>query len=61
MFYTYILYSKKFNKIYIGCTSNLEDRFLSHNEKDTKGYTTRYFPWIILNRNAKNKLCQNVN
>ncbi|NOQ73026.1 MAG: GIY-YIG nuclease family protein [Crocinitomix sp.] len=47
MFYTYVLYSKKFNKIYIGYTSDLEDRFLSHNEKATKGYTVRFRPWVV--------------
>ena len=37
MFYTYILYSKKFDKIYIGYTSNLKNRMLSHNKLAKKG------------------------
>jgi len=41
------LYSPKFNQIYIGFTSNLPNRFLSHNELDTKGRTTKYRPWTI--------------
>lgn len=45
---TYVLYSVKFNKIYIGYTADLEDRFKSHNELATKGYTIKYRPWIIL-------------
>ena len=47
MYIVYVLYSKKFNKIYIGYTSNLEQRFLSHNNLSTKGYTKRYRPWQI--------------
>ena len=42
----YVLYSKKHNKIYIGYTSDLQDRFRSHNELATKGYTEKYRPWI---------------
>jgi len=45
---TYILYSKKFDKIYIGCTSNLEARFISHNELGTKGWTIKFRPWEIV-------------
>lgn len=47
MFTVYILYSHKFNKIYIGYTSDLANRFSSHNELATKGYTIKYRPWII--------------
>ncbi|MCB0380170.1 MAG: GIY-YIG nuclease family protein [Flavobacteriales bacterium] len=47
MYKVYILYSRNFNKIYIGYTSNLEGRFISHNEKATKGYTIKYRPWVI--------------
>ena len=44
----YILHSKKFDKIYIGYTSNLEARFISHNELGTKGWTIKFRPWKIL-------------
>ena len=47
MYYVYVLYSQKFNKIYIGYTSDLEKRFLSHNELSNKGYTVKYRPWVI--------------
>ena len=47
MYYTYVLYSKKFNKIYIGYTGNLEQRLRAHNVISKKGYTKRYRPWII--------------
>jgi len=42
MFTVYVLYSQKYDKIYIGATSDLENRFLSHNELDTKGYTIKF-------------------
>ena len=47
MFTVYILYSAKFNQIYIGYTSDLPNRFLSHNELATKGHTIKYRPWVI--------------
>ena len=48
MFTVYILYSHSFQKIYIGYTSNLSERFKSHNELGTKGWTIKYRPWIVL-------------
>jgi len=46
-FYTYVLYSAKVNKIYIGQSSNLEKRFWEHNNGLSK-YTKRYIPWEII-------------
>ncbi|WP_348677251.1 GIY-YIG nuclease family protein [Flavobacterium coralii] len=37
----YVLYSKKYNKHYVGCTFNLLERFKSHNFLGTKGYTVK--------------------
>jgi putative endonuclease len=48
MFHVYVLYSEKFQKIYIGMTSNLEQRFKSHNELGTKGWTIQFRPWQIV-------------
>jgi len=49
MIYTvYVLYSKKYDKIYIGYTSNLIKRFHSHNKLGTKGYTLKYRPWEVI-------------
>jgi putative endonuclease len=48
MFTVYVLYSQKLNKIYIGYTSDLANRFLSHNELATKGHTIKYRPWVIV-------------
>ena len=47
MYTVYVLYSLEYNKIYIGYTSDLQNRLLSHNALATKGYTLRYRPWII--------------
>jgi putative endonuclease len=47
MFTVYVLYSQKFDQIYIGSTSDLPNRFLSHNELATKGHTIKYRPWVI--------------
>src|SRR5690554_7306748 len=47
-FVVYILYSKRFDKTYVGFTSNLIERIKSHNILGTKGYTIRYRPWIVI-------------
>lgn len=44
----YTLYSPKYDKIYIGRTSDLDSRMISHNEKATKGWTIRYRPWKLV-------------
>ena len=48
MFRVYVLYSESFNKIYIGYTSNIEQRIKSHNELATKGWTIKFRPWKIV-------------
>ena len=47
-FVVYILYSEKFKKSYTGFTSNLIERFKSHNFLETKGYTPKYRPWQVI-------------
>jgi len=47
MYTVYVLYSPAFNKIYIGFTSNMEERFRAHNELRIKGWTVMYRPWTI--------------
>ncbi len=47
MFFVYVLYSVKFDKIYIGHTSDIEKRLLQHNSGKHR-YTKRYIPWIII-------------
>jgi putative endonuclease len=48
MFIVYALYSKNYDKIYIGFSSNLEARLRLHNEIATKGFTVKYRPWVII-------------
>lgn len=48
MYFVYVLFSPNYNKIYIGYTSNLEQRFLSHNELGKKGWTIKFRPWTIV-------------
>ena len=48
MFVVYALYSPKHQKIYIGYSSNIIERFRSHNELATKGYTLKYRPWKLV-------------
>jgi putative endonuclease len=48
MIYTvYILYSRDYNKIYIGYTSNLIERMKSHNFLG-HGWTKPFRPWIVI-------------
>ena len=48
MFTTYILYSPGYDKIYIGFTSDIEQRLLSHNEFSKKGWTIKFRPWVLI-------------
>jgi putative endonuclease len=48
MFSVYVLFSEKYDKIYIGFTSNLEARLLSHNELGNKGWTIKFRPWKLV-------------
>ncbi len=48
MFTVYALYSKSHDKIYIGFTSNLEERLKSHNSLAHKGCTIKFRPWEII-------------
>ena len=44
----YVLYSFKWNRLYIGETSDMISRFRSHNELGKKGFTLRYRPWVVI-------------
>jgi putative endonuclease len=48
MFIVYVLYSITYDKIYIGYSSNLAARLLSHNTLAKKGWTIKYRPWEVL-------------
>ena len=47
-YWVYVLFSEKYNKIYIGYTSDLENRIISHNELATKGWTIKFRPWKLI-------------
>jgi putative endonuclease len=48
MLVVYALYSSNYDKIYIGFTSDMEERFKSHNELAKKGWTIKFRPWKII-------------
>ena len=48
MFYTYVLYSEKFDKIYIGYSSDLQNRIIAHNHPKNKGWTNKFKPWKLV-------------
>ena len=48
MFVVYVIYSEKFDKIYIGFTSDINKRLMSHNKLATKGWTIRFRPWELV-------------
>ena len=47
MFFTYVLYSQQYNKIYIGQTCDLEKRLSEHN-LGLSSYTRKFIPWNII-------------
>ncbi len=50
MFTVYVLYSERYDKLYIGYTSDLEQRLLSHNKLAKKGWTINYRPWKLIHK-----------
>jgi putative endonuclease len=42
------MHSAKHDKIYIGYSSDLEARILSHNKLATKGWTVKFRPWELI-------------
>ena len=48
MFTVYVLHSPTHDKIYIGFTSDLENRLRSHNIFASKGWTIKFRPWVLI-------------
>jgi putative endonuclease len=48
MFSVYILFSPKIQKTYVGFTSDIEKRLLSHNELGNKDWASKHRPWILI-------------
>ncbi|MEM0519188.1 MULTISPECIES: GIY-YIG nuclease family protein [Aequorivita] len=49
MFYIYVLYSVKFDRMYVGMTINCEHRLRQHNSGKTQS-TKAFMPWIIIHK-----------
>ncbi len=47
IYFTYVLYSPDYDKIYIGYSSDLNKRVYFHNQ-GIKGWTARYMPWELI-------------
>jgi len=47
MFYTYVLYSEQFDRIYVGQTNNLQIRLDKHNSSKVRS-TKPYIPWVMI-------------
>jgi len=47
MYYVYLLKSLKNQSLYIGCTNNLKERLLEHNQNKSY-HTAKYSPWKLL-------------
>jgi len=48
MYTVYVLYSDQYDRIYIGFTSGLTQRLLSHNELGQKGWSVKFRPWRVI-------------
>jgi putative endonuclease len=48
MYTVYVLYSRVVDTCYVGYTSDLPSRLLSHNELGTSNWTKRYRPWELI-------------
>ncbi|KOH47048.1 GIY-YIG nuclease family protein [Sunxiuqinia dokdonensis] len=46
-YHVYVLHSEKFDKIYVGMTSDLERRVFAHNNLP-KGWTKSFRPWKLI-------------
>ena len=48
MWYAYILYSASSGKTYTGFSNDLQRRLTEHNVSESKGFTLRYRPWVLI-------------
>jgi len=56
----YVLYSFKWNRLYIGETSDLIFRMEMHNRRG-EGFTKRYRPWIVIHVEFYNNRSEALN
>lgn len=55
MYIVYFLYSKKRNNVYVGCTSNIEERLKQHNKGLVKSTKNR-LPLLLIYKEKYDKL-----
>ena len=48
MHFVYIIYSKDFDKYYVGETEDVERRLFYHNHGEKSTFTKRYRPWVLV-------------
>ncbi len=48
MFFVYALFSEKFDKIYIGFSTDLDKRLAAHNDPRNTGWTSKFQPWVVI-------------
>jgi putative endonuclease len=48
MYHVYVLYSPRYDKIYVGYSSDVGVRFVYHNHGPEKGWTSKYRPWCLV-------------
>jgi len=48
MYTVYVLHNLKYDKIYIGFSSDIEKRLIAHNHQSNKGWTKKFQPWNLI-------------
>ncbi|MFP4047364.1 MAG: GIY-YIG nuclease family protein [Bacteroidales bacterium] len=48
IFYKYVIYAPKVDKIYVGISQNPANRLIAHNHPKNKGHTKKFQPWIMI-------------
>ncbi|MEK7659959.1 MAG: GIY-YIG nuclease family protein [Patescibacteria group bacterium] len=49
MYQVYAIYNREHDKIYVGQTTNIEERLIQHNQHILEGFTSRYTgDWILI-------------
>jgi len=60
MYYTYVLYSDKYDRLYIGQTDSLEIRINNHNQGLVRS-TKYYCPWELIHFEVYNTRSEAMN
>ena len=47
MYFIYIIYSNKYDKFYVGSSSNPWNRVTEHNTSSFNTFTSKYRPWAL--------------